>query len=54
LSNSIYSSLRLNIHEKDIDGKYQGVPIANKQDAYFVYSIAIGRLNMLGKKLTRD
>jgi hypothetical protein len=39
------------IHDKDRAGGLNPVPIAAKEDAYFVYTLAIGLLQIIRKKL---
>lgn len=41
------------VHEKDQVGNPQPKPIARKEDAYFGYSVGIGLLNLIGRKLNR-
>jgi hypothetical protein len=39
------------IHDKDGDGNLKPTPIAQKEDAYFAYTMAVGLFNLLGQKL---
>ncbi|HEX7904676.1 MAG TPA: hypothetical protein VF487_12410 [Chitinophagaceae bacterium] len=41
------------IHDKDRVGQLNPVPIPRKEDAYFVYSLAIGLVNVIGRKICR-
>ena len=42
------------IHEKDKEGNHQAMPQSTKEDAYFAYALAVGLLNMIGKKLSDE
>lgn len=42
------------IHEKDTQGNPRDQVIPNKEDAYFVYSLSVGLLNLIGKKLSKQ
>lgn len=42
------------IHETDKEGNHQALPIATKEDAYFAYTLAVGLLNLIGKKLSEE
>jgi len=42
------------IHEKDKQGNYKPRPIAKKEDAYFVYSLAVNLSNMMFEKIESD
>lgn len=41
------------IHDNDKQGNINNLPIPHKEDAYFAYSLAIGILNFIGRKLAR-
>jgi hypothetical protein len=40
-------------HDKDTKGKIKSRPIPTKEDAYFAYALAIGLLNIIGKKTSK-
>lgn len=42
------------VHDKDKDGNLNPLPISTKEDAYFAYSIALGLLNLIGRKINAD
>jgi len=41
------------VHDKDRQGNLNVLPIAYKEDAYLGYSLAVGLLNFIGRKLNR-
>lgn len=41
------------VHDKDKQGNLNSLPVAYKEDAYLGYSLAIGLLNFIGRKLNR-
>jgi len=40
-------------HEMDTDGNMRPKPIPTKEDAYLAYTLAIGLLNLIGKKIEK-
>lgn len=42
------------IHDKDKNGNLNPILIPTREDAYFIYALSIGLLNLIGKKLTDD
>jgi hypothetical protein len=42
------------IHDKDQEGNLNPILIPTREDAYFIYALSIGLLNLIGKKLTND
>jgi hypothetical protein len=42
------------VHDKDRDGNLMLEPKARKEDAYFAYSVGIGLLNLLSKKIEQS
>jgi len=42
------------IHDKDQDGNLNPILTPTREDAYFIYALSIGLLNLIGKKLTND
>lgn len=42
------------IHDKDQEGNLNPILIPTREDAYFIYALSIGLLNLIGKKLTDD
>jgi len=40
------------IHDKDQKGNLNPVLIAKREDAYFIYALSIGLLNLIGKKMS--
>ena len=41
------------IHDRDKKGNLNSIPIATKEDAYFIYALGVGLLNVIGKKLSK-
>lgn len=41
-------------HEINHQGNHQSIPNSNKEDAYFAYSLSVGLLNLIGRKLARN
>jgi hypothetical protein len=41
-------------HDKDREGNFNPLPVSTKEDAYFAYALAIGLLNLIGKKTSED
>lgn len=41
------------IHEKDEQGNLKPIIVAAKEDAYFAFSISVGLLNLLGRKIAK-
>lgn len=39
------------VHDKEPNGLIKPIPVPHKEDAYFVYAMAIGLLNVIGKKI---
>jgi hypothetical protein len=39
------------MHDKNQQGQHHAIPVAEKEDAYFAYAMAVGILNMIGKKM---
>ncbi len=39
------------VHDKDKVGNIHPTPVTSKEDAYFAYALALGLLNMIGKKM---
>lgn len=39
------------LHEKDKDGNFKKMPAAHKEDAYLVYTLGIGLINVIGRKM---
>lgn len=42
------------IHDQTVDGQIASSPIAEKEDAYLAYALALGLLNFIGKKINTD
>jgi len=42
------------IHDKDQKGNLNPVLIAKREDAYFIYALSIGLLNLIGKKISDE
>lgn len=42
------------IHDNDKKGYLLPMPVSTKEDAYFAYALAIGLLNLIGKKVNED
>jgi hypothetical protein len=42
------------VHDKDKEGNLNPLPISTKEDAYFAYAIALGLLNLIGRKTNAD
>ena len=42
------------VHDKDKSGNLNPIPVTTKEDAYFIYAIGIGLLNIIGKKISHD
>jgi hypothetical protein len=42
------------VHGKDTKGYPRPLPVSTKEDAYFAYSLALGLLNLIGKKTNED
>lgn len=42
------------IHDKDQEGNLNPILTPTREDAYFIYVLSIGLLNLIGKKLTYD
>ncbi len=40
------------VHDKDKKGNVNPLPVSTKEDAYFAYTLALGLLNLIGKKLS--
>lgn len=38
------------VHENDKNGEHKPIPIAYKEDAYLVYTLGVGLLNVIGRK----
>lgn len=41
------------VHEKDEQGNLKPIIVTSKEDAYFAFSISVGLLNLLGRKISR-
>lgn len=41
------------VHEKDEQGNLKPIIVAAKEDAYFAFSISVGLLNLIGRKISR-
>lgn len=41
-------------HDKDKVGNLNPLPVSTKEDAYFAYALAVGLLNLIGRKINRD
>jgi hypothetical protein len=41
------------IHEKDKAGDLQSAPISKKEDAYLAFTLGVGLLNLLGRKISQ-
>lgn len=41
------------VHEKDEQGNLKPIIVTAKEDAYFAFSISVGLLNLLGRKISR-
>ena len=50
---SFFDFLSKYIHDNDKDGKFHSVPVATKEEAYMAYSLSVGLLNIIGKKISR-
>jgi len=50
---NIYSYISSFIHEKNDKGEYIPKPIANKEDAYFIYTMSLNLTNLIAKKLSK-
>jgi hypothetical protein len=42
------------VHDKDKEGNLNPLPVSTKEDAYFAYAIALGLLNLIGRKTNAD
>lgn len=42
------------VHDKDREGNINPLPVSTKEDAYFAYTIALGFLNLIGRKVKPD
>ena len=42
------------VHDKDKNGNLNPLPVSTKEDAYFAYAIALGLLNLIGRKTNPD
>lgn len=42
------------VHDKDRKGNLNPIPITTKEDAYFIYAMGVGLLNIIGKKISDD
>ncbi len=42
------------VHDTDRKGNLNPIPLANKEDAYFIYILGIGLLNIIGRKTNDD
>lgn len=42
------------IHDKDQEGNLNPILLPTREDAYFIYALSVGLLNLIGKKLTND
>ncbi len=42
------------IHDKDRHAQLKAVPVPTKEDAYFIFSLSIGLLNIIGKKINKS
>lgn len=42
------------VHDKDQVGNLSPLPVTKKEDAYFAYAIALGLLNLIGRKTNAD
>lgn len=42
------------VHDRDKNGNLQPLPVSTKEDAYFAYALALGFLNLLGKKVNKQ
>ena len=42
------------VHEKDKSGNFNPVPVSTKEDAYFAYALALGLVNLIGKKTNAE
>ncbi len=40
------------VHDKDKQGHLNPLPVSTKEDAHFAYALALGLLNLMGKKLS--
>lgn len=49
---NLFEFLSKYLHEKDKHGNHQAMPQSTKEDAYFAYALAVGLLNLIGKKLS--
>lgn len=52
--NSIYQFVSKYSHLADTQGVFKPFPLANKEDAYLLYSLSINLLNLIGKKINRS
>jgi len=42
------------VHDKDKAGNLNPIPLATKEDAYFIYALGVGLLNVIGKKISKQ
>lgn len=50
---NLFSFTSKYVHDKDTAGNLNPIVICTKEDAYLVYSLSIGLLNLIGKKISK-
>lgn len=50
---NLFSFTSKYVHDKDKDGNLNPLVISTKEDAYLVYSLSVGLLSLIGKKISK-
>ncbi len=50
---NLFSFTSKYVHDKDNDGNINPIVICTKEDAYLVYSLSVGLLSLIGKKISK-